>query len=183
MAAHDIEALVGRPVKYYSRMTPETRGCLIAAAIAAQGSKWTTDDGKREIGLLAAGDDGSLHANERYFRDYVVNGRSMGRGNFFIYTLPTSTLGEVAIALALRGPSLYLHDAAQPLATLVQHAGHLIEDGEAEGILALWSDAHAAVCLSIDGRSSDGKYDFLFDDPHPSPLQLANRLRFAVVPS
>jgi 3-oxoacyl-(acyl-carrier-protein) synthase len=143
-------ALIQHPVKYIGRMTDECRLCLCAAHMALRAVKWN-DAPAREIGLVAAGDAGFLQANQNYFRDYVTGGRSMGRGNLFIYTLPTSTLGEVAIALDLTGPSMHLHDDVQPLAALVHHADQIIADGEAGGMLVLWSDLHAAVCLAIDG--------------------------------
>ncbi len=102
----------------------------------------------------------------------------MGRGNLFIYTLPTSTMGEVAIALELQGPSMYLHEARQPLSTLMEQAAHLIGDGEAAAMLALWNDEHAAVCLAIDGDLDDfQRYPFLCDGTRPSPLVLSQRMR------
>jgi len=164
-------ALIQRPVKYIGRMTDECRVCLCAAHLALRAVEWND---AREIGLLAAGDAGFLQANQNYFRDYVANGRSMGRGNLFIYTLPTSTLGEVAIALNLTGPAMHLHDDTQPLAALVQHADQFIADGEADGMLVLWSDLHAAVCLAIDGA---GEQSSAIQMPKGStPKQMAHDL-------
>ena len=62
----EIPALVGRPVKYYARMTPETRCCLFAASLALKYARWETD--AREIGLLSAGSDGCLRAMGNIFR-------------------------------------------------------------------------------------------------------------------
>src|SRR5208282_291243 len=39
----EIPALVGRPVKYYARMTPETRCCLFAASLALKHARWEAD--------------------------------------------------------------------------------------------------------------------------------------------
>jgi 3-oxoacyl-(acyl-carrier-protein) synthase len=177
----DLARLIGRPVKYATRMTSETRGGLVAAALVVKAAGWSTDE--REVGLLAAGEDGSIHANERYFRDYVTSGRSMGRGNLFIYTLPTSTPGEIAIALSLRGPSIYLHDPTRPVAAIVDHALAMIRDGEADAMVALWSDAHAAVCLAIDDGDGEDALALPPDGSRLSPLDLARRLRATIVPS
>lgn len=168
-AVDEVMSLIGSPVKYYSRMTAEARSCLCAASLAMRAVNWPD----REIGLLAANESAWRIANEEYFRDYLANGRSLGRGNLFIYTLPTSTLGEVAIALKLRGPTLHIADDAQPIAGMIRHAEQMVDDGEAGGMLALWSDAQAAVCLAIEG--GDGQsWPRL---PQCSPLELANHLR------
>lgn len=143
----EVPALIGRPVKYYARMTAETRCCLCAASLAIKAAKW--DSASEEIGLLCAGSEGGLRANEEYFRDYVANGRTLGRGNLFIYTLPTSALGEVAIALSLTGPCLFIDDGIDPVASLAKHAEQMIFDGEAGGMLCLWSAGDAAVCVAV----------------------------------
>ena len=119
--AADILALVGRPVNYYPRMTTEARHCLCAASMALAATPWRAS-GNPEIGLLCGGSDGCLAANQEYFRDYVASGRSLGRGNLFIYTLPTSVLGEVAIVLSLAGPCLFIHDETRPLSALARHS-------------------------------------------------------------
>lgn len=169
-------AFVGRPVKYFPRMTTDARCALGAARLALEAARWAPS-ATCEIGLVAAGYEGCLQANQNYFRDYVTAGRSMGRGNLFIYTLPTSTLGEVAIALGLTGPSLHIHDDRSPLTGLFKHAQPLVTDGEAAGMLCLWSSPTAAVCFAIDSRTrAMDNFDQI------GPLQLAGRLR-ALVPS
>lgn len=135
--------MVGRPIKYLHRFTSEARHCVAAASLLPR----ENDDG--ETGLLAASADGTLAANVNYFRDYVDNGRSLGRGNLFLYTLPTSVLGEVAVALSLTGPCLFIHDLSDPLAKLVHQAEQMISDKEAEQMLVFWSDPSAAVCMAV----------------------------------
>jgi 3-oxoacyl-(acyl-carrier-protein) synthase len=150
----EIPALVGRPVKYYARMTPQTRCCLFAASLAMNYVGWEGD--RMEIGLVAAGSEGCLRANGEYFRDYVANGRTLGRGNLFIYTLPTSALGEVAIALSLTGPSFFIQQSVKPVKAFVRIGNRMIADGEARGMLGLWSDSEAAICFVIEeGENSN----------------------------
>jgi len=153
VSSEELTELIGRPIKYASRMTFECRACLYAAGLALKTCDWL-DGASREIGLVGAGYDGCLLADDRYFHDYVTSGRSLGRGNLFIYTLPSSTLGEVAIALGLTGPGLHIHGERDPLGTLAQQAEQFIADGETDAMLALWSDAVSAVCLAID-RAKD----------------------------
>ena len=87
--------------------------------------------------------------------------------------LPTSALGEVAIALKLRGPTLHIADDTQPIAEMIRHGEQMVGDGEADGMLALWSDTDAAVCLAIDGQEGQSWLRL----PQCSPLELANHLR------
>lgn len=182
----DVLALVGRPVNYYPRMTTEARFCLCAASMALGATPWRESGnpeigrpeiGRPEIGLVCGGFDGCLAANQEYFRDYVASGRSVGRGNLFIYTLPTSVLGEVAIVLALTGPCLFIHDETRPLPALARHARQLVADGEADAMLALWSDSSAAVCIAVEGGEIDSE---LLLKQDVSPLQLAREFQLMV---
>jgi len=169
-AAEELLAIVNRPVKYFSRMTRETKAGLCAASLVLRD---LAPDGtlRQEVGLLAAGEDGCVPANQTYFHDYVTAGRSMGRGNLFIYTLPTSTLGELAIALALTGPTMYVHADRAPLATLLHQAMQLVADGEAEAILTLWSNAEASVCMLLQ-RDVPGMASIKLPESG-SPLEIA----------
>jgi hypothetical protein len=178
-ATSDLLALVGRPVKYFTRMTGESRFCLCAASLALKGADWW-ERASGEIGLLAAGSEALLSANEEYFRDYVASGRTLGRGNLFIYTLATSALGEVAIALSLTGPSMFIQDDARPLAALVRHGEQLVADGEAGGMLALWSDSSAAVCFAIAAGARDETIISLPAGEEPNPLELCRILQARV---
>ena len=156
--AADLAALAGRPIKYLQRFTEEARHCVCAASLVLK------EDASGEIGLLAAGVDRTLAANLYYFRDYVANGRSLGRGNLFLYTLPTSVLGEVAVALTLTGPCLFIHNPADPIGQAVRQAEQMIADGEADQMLVIWSDANAAVCLSV--QTGEGSFPIeLSGDP------------------
>jgi 3-oxoacyl-(acyl-carrier-protein) synthase len=175
VASADVPALIGRPVKYYARMTVETRCGLCAASIALKSIG--LESGGKEIGLLSAGSNGCLRANEEYFRDYVANGRTLGRGNLFIYTLQTSALGEVAIALSLAGPSMFVQHAVQPVAGMIQTAGQMVSDGEAEIMLGLWSDTDAAVCFVVDGASQSGGAFLQPAEMDAAPLRLCETLR------
>jgi len=152
-------------------MSPECRACLLAAGLALDAAGWPRREGG-EIGVVAAGYEGCLKADQDYFRDYVDSGRTLGRGNLFIYTLPTSIMGEVAIALSLAGPTLHVQDDRRPLGGLVEQAERFVAEGEAAGILALWSDPHASVCLAA-GLPDSGDGPALGTIAEVSPLALA----------
>jgi hypothetical protein len=182
----DTEALqsaMAAQVKNLGRMPRETRACLFAAALASQSAPARSPE--KETGILIAGHDGCLPANRQYFLDYVECGRSLGRGNLFIYTLPTSTIGEISIALNLAGPSMYLHDDAQPLQALLQTAEQMITDGEAAGFIALWTDDLASIAFVLGpGESIPGQMlTILRSGRHLRPLQLAKMLQQMVQPA
>jgi hypothetical protein len=171
--------LIGRPVNYFSRMTTEARFCLCAAGMALKAIRWQ-ESRESEIGIASAGSDGFLAANQEYFRDYVACGRTLGRGNLFIYTLPTSVLGEVAIVLSLTGPCLFIHDDTLPLPSLARHAQRIVADGEAAGMLALWSDPRAAVCMAVDAGPGEDNIFELLSKSEATPLQLASGFQLMV---
>ena len=179
-SSEEMLAFIGRPVKYFPRMTREARSCLAAANLSLGACGWNETE-SREIGLVAAGYEGCLAADQEYFRDYVASGRTLGRGNLFIYTLPTSTMGEVAIALGLKGPTLHIHDAAHPASVLAAQARRLVDDGEAGAILALWSDRQSAVCFAIERSAEHGGLpEFDWDK---SPTEMAQALAAMVEPT
>jgi len=166
----DMPSLIGRPVRNFQRLTGEAWFCLSAASLAMKAAELE----KREIGLLFAGSKGGLLANRNYFRDYVENGRTLGRGNLFIYTLPTSVSGEVAIALALTGPCLFIQNDSRPLPSLIEHAEQMLADGEADAMLLFWSDPIAAVCLAIEKGDDARKFPIGLD---LNPLDLCQQLQ------
>jgi hypothetical protein len=90
----------------------------------------------------------------------------------FIYTLPTSAPSEVAIALSLTGPCLFVEEDAHPLPALIRHAERMVADGEADRMLAIWSDARVAVCMAVDGDEHHDPIFPLLAKSNWSPLQL-----------
>jgi hypothetical protein len=130
---------------------------------------------KQDIGIIGTNASGSLRSDIEYFMDYVRSGRTLSRGNLFIYTLPSSPLGESAIHFGFLGPLLY---AARPDASLIaildtaeemllagettmMVAGRAEEDEAIFFILAAGTENSAAVvcsvseCRSIIGSTTD----------------------------
>ena len=176
VANGDLANFLGRPIKYLSRMTRECRACLCAAGLVMKTSGWL-DTPPGDIGLVGAGYEGCLIADQKYFHDYVTSGRSLGRGSLFIYTLPSSTLGEAAIAPGLTGPGMHIQAERDPLGTLAREAAQFVADSEAKAMLTIWSDATSAVCLAIDGApSTDRALEWLHLPVESDPTTLARRL-------
>ena len=161
-AAADV---IGKSVRYFQRMPAEARYSLCAASMALKASSPTCSPS--DIGLLAGRFEGCQSADLAYYQDYLASGRTLARGNMFVYTLPTSVLGAVSVVLELKGPSFYLQGDQQPVLGLVDQAEQLLADQQAKAMLILWSDEQAAVCLAVGTGSA------WVDAPSPAPL---NRL-------
>jgi 3-oxoacyl-(acyl-carrier-protein) synthase len=181
-AADDVAALVGHPVKFFSRMTPEAQMSVCAAALALQGAPWPQEPALPEIGVLAAGYDGCLALDADYFADYVASGRKLGRASLFVYTLPTSAACAVSMALGLTGPTLHLHEDGGALPAAACHAAQMVTEGQAAGMLVLWSDPHAAICLAVGAGEQIPVPPLLQATPDPSPMRIAHDFH-AIIPS
>jgi 3-oxoacyl-[acyl-carrier-protein] synthase II len=100
---------------------------------------------KQDIGIVGTSDQGSLETDMNYFRDYVDSSRTLARGNLFIYTLPTSSLGEAAIRFGLQGPVLYISASENSLLSVMDTAAEMILLGETPVMLAGMSMGNEAV--------------------------------------
>ena len=148
------DGLFAYPVANWGRFNAAARltCCACALALRDAGVPYAAGTKMPEIGLLGTAPDGSLEANREYFRDYVDSGRTLARGNLFIYTLPSSALAEAAIHFGLQGPMTYLYSPAEPYAALLEAAAGMIAAGEAAAMLAVATDATGAVCHVLDPR-------------------------------
>src|SRR5574341_404414 len=90
------------PVKNYGRFDPVSKMSCTAVALALKDADIVYAAGrKQDIGIIGTNAEGSLRSDIEYFRDYLAGGRKLSRANLFIYTLPSSPLGEAAIHFGL----------------------------------------------------------------------------------
>jgi hypothetical protein len=144
------EEILTYPAENFGRFDLTSRKvlCVTALALHKAGWKYSRLD-KQDTGLILAGDEASLKANEDYFRDYADNGRKLGRGGLFIYTLPTSPLAETAIYCGFTGPLLYVYLGKNSAQKLVQYAGTMIADKMVKKIVAVQIDRQSARAFAI----------------------------------
>lgn len=118
-------------------------------------------DGEAQVrvGVVAFDRDGSGAANRTYFSDYVGSGRVLGRGQLFVYTLPTSVAAECAIACRLTGPLLYVAEPDGGAGGALRAAGGLLADGLADAVvmLSVTSAAATASVVTPGGRFSSSE--------------------------
>lgn len=145
------KGLVPTPYRNFGRLDPLSRATIGAVALALGDAGLTGTSGeKQETGIVGTARDGSLAADRAYFEDYLANGRTLGRGNLFIYTLPTSPLGEAAIQYGLTGPLLYAAGGVAPLRTALELAAELVAGGEAPRMLAGEAGMDEAIYFVVD---------------------------------
>lgn len=124
------------PFKNFGRLDNISKLTCYAVALALKdaGVKYSMDH-KHDIGIICTNKSGSLKSDIHYFKDYLDSGRTLSRGNLFIYTLPSSPLGEAAIHFGLQGPLLYVTAADKPLQAALDTASEMILLDESPSML------------------------------------------------
>jgi 3-oxoacyl-[acyl-carrier-protein] synthase II len=131
------KGIFSHPFKNFGRMdaVSKTTSYAVALALKDAGMEYAPER-KQDIGLVGTCAEGSLRTDREYFKDYIDGGRTLSRGNLFIYTLPSSPLGESAIHFGLQGPLLYAAHAGHSLGPLLEMAASMVADREAAMMLA-----------------------------------------------
>lgn len=147
------------PPRNFGRFSAETRLAFHAVARALADAEFVPDaagtlrvrgtGAPARIGILACDRDGSAVANHAYFADYVASGRTLGRGQLFAYTLPTSVAAECAIACRLTGPLLYLAEPDGGVAAAWRATRALIDDAQADAMVLLAVTPRAARAVVV----------------------------------
>jgi hypothetical protein len=120
---------------------------------------------KLDIGIASTNTNGCLESDIRYFKDYCDNGRKLGRGNLFIYTLPSSPLSEAAIYFGLEGALFYMAKTKKSLAGLTTMAADMISSDEVSMMFVGKAEEKSAVFLLL-ANASDFVGDTLCDIKH-----------------
>ena len=102
-----------RAIKNFGRFDNlSKRTCLSVALSLNDAGLHYSKDTTQDIAIVGFNNEGSLQSNIRYFKDYVESGRKLARGNYFAYTLSTSSLSEASIAFGLNGAVLSIMPAS-----------------------------------------------------------------------
>ncbi len=136
MSSLSRRSIFSYPFKNFGRLDAVSRMTTYAVALSLRdaGIEYAPTR-KQDIGIIGTSSEGSLASDIAYFRDYVDNGRTLSRGNLFIYTLPSSPLGETAIHFGLVGPLLYVAGEKQSLAAIMDIAADILMAPETYGML------------------------------------------------
>ena len=144
------EQILSSPIKNVGRFDAATRVCCFTGALALDDAGISySEKEKLDVGVLGTSVEGSLRANSEYFKDYVDCGRTLARGNLFIYTLPSSPLAEASIYFGLQGPLLYMMFPERRVEYLLRNAAEMIINSEASAMLAFYADESDGICFAL----------------------------------
>jgi 3-oxoacyl-[acyl-carrier-protein] synthase II len=158
---HDKMALRGRiflyPFKNFGRLDGVSVMLCHAVSLALMDACIVYGlDSSLEIGIIGAnktGKNGCLKSDIMYFRDYLDGGRRLARGALFIYTLPSSPLGEAAIHFGLKGPLLHVSVPESGLSSAVSMAADMVSFDGIPMMLACLADEQESICLVVEGEA------------------------------
>jgi 3-oxoacyl-(acyl-carrier-protein) synthase len=150
--------LFSYPVKNFGRFDRLAKmTCYgVALALSDAGIEYSATH-KRDIGIIGTSSKGSLKTDLEYFRDYIEGGRTLSRGNLFIYTLPSSPLGEASIHFGFLGPMLYVNDGAGSLDSVLDTAGDMVAAGETPIMLAGKAEEEETVFFVLSAQAGLGR--------------------------
>ena len=153
-----VKEIFSYPFKNFGRLDNISRltCCAVALALKDAGIKYSPDH-KQDIGIICTNKSGSLQSDIHYFRDYIESGRTLSRGNLFIYTLPSSPLGEASIHFGLQGPMLYVTSADKSLQTALDTASEMILLDESPAMLAGLAEEDKAVYFVLAADPDSGQ--------------------------
>lgn len=125
------------PFKNFGRLDKVSKLVCYAVALALKDAGESYDSSlKKDMGLIATNAEGPINSDIDYFRDYIESGRKLSRGNLFLYTLPSSPLGEAAIHFGLQGPVFYMSSGNASLPEVLRTASEMLMLGETQSVLA-----------------------------------------------
>ena len=150
------ESVLSYPVKgfgKYDRASQMT--CCVAALAFYDAGMSYSEDRKQDIGILGTNSDGCLQSNLDFFNDFVKNGRTLGRANLFVYTLPSIPVAEAAIYFKCQGPLLYVGYSRDAIPSLLRQSDRMILRGETTAMVAVRAGEEEAQCFILRRRDDD----------------------------
>lgn len=144
------------PFKNIGRLDSISRMTAYAVALALKDAEMEYASArKQEIGIIGTSSGGSLTSDVEYFKDYIQGGRTLSRANLFIYTLPSSPLGEAAIHFGFMGPLLYTASQGNSLTTVMDMSAEILATQEATLMLAGQAEDGEALYFVIGPNQSE----------------------------
>ena len=148
-------AILADPIKNFGRFDHESKKVCLVIGLALHDAGISRGRVANDIGIVASNRDGALCANCDYFKNYVEFGKTLGRGNLFIYTLPTSPLAEAAICYKLNGPLLYTSRDNNCFSLALEQADSIVKGNEACAMLAVVGNQSELACFVVE-KTQDG---------------------------
>jgi 3-oxoacyl-(acyl-carrier-protein) synthase len=140
--SRSFEALFQSSDATFRRLDRASRALVLAAESAGL-PQVLPDSARDATAIVVETQHGSLEIDLRFARGLD---RAAIEGAIFPYTLPSASLGEVALRHRLRGPALCLSIGPEEEGQALDEARRLLEEGEARFALACCVDALGAPC-------------------------------------
>ncbi len=144
-------AVFGRPDETFRRLDRISRALVLAGESAgiSQAIAAAVGVAPAEVALVFETSLGSLDSDLK-FADSMAAG--MCDGPVFAYTLPSTSLGELALRHGLRGPTICLATVPEQRGTALREAELLLATGEARVVVAGLVDVLATPRPSVDAE-------------------------------
>ena len=110
-----------------------------------------------KVGMVSLSCEGALKANLEYFKDYVQSGRKSARGNFFIRTLPTSPLAQVAMNFGFKGPIFHISMPDPRMGRLIERGEALAKRTEGLNLLCCVGGEKGVISFFLKPGNSSGR--------------------------
>lgn len=114
--------IFAKPFKNFGRLDNMSKAVCTAVSFTLKGNNLYPIEKKQPISLYFNNKKGSTDSDKAYFEDFVEFGELSGRANLFLYTLPTSPLGEASVHFGLTGEIAYFAVKENPLQCLMEVA-------------------------------------------------------------
>lgn len=150
--------IFSHPFKNFGRMDTISRVTACAAALALKDAGVeASQENKTDTAIIGTSSEGSLRSDLDYFQDYVQGGRTLSRANLFIYTLPSSPLGEAAIHLGCTGPLLFVSEQKSVFPKMIDMAEEMLLYGEADAVLVGRAEQDAGMYMVLKKSDRAGE--------------------------
>ena len=142
-----------RELNNFRRVSNTARLYLLLTGLAAFDAGKQDSDFPDNTGIIC-NSESVLAENEKYYKDYLDSGKIGGRGNLFVYTLPTSALGEAAISFGIRGPLYNVTFNENSPADFLEHIQFLFDSEQIDTVFAIFSDNEINYSLFFEKNES-----------------------------
>ena len=154
--------------KNYGRLDVTSKSvCNAIASLLKQVDLYPLEK-KLDIPVFFSSEEGSFFSDIDYYSDYVKFNETAGRANKFLYTLPTSPLGEASVHFGLTGSLVYVCDSENSISKAFNMANDFfnINPDTAEyaivGFASSYNNKQADALFFLIGKSNNDR-DILFD--------------------
>ena len=175
--------------KNYGRLDATSKSvCNAIAALLKQVDLYPLEK-KLDIPVFFSSEEGSFFSDIDYYSDYVKFNETAGRANKFLYTLPTSPLGEASVHFGLIGSLVYVCDSGNSISKAFNMADNFFNINASAskfaivGFAASYNNKQADALFFLISNSNNDR-DILFDmNKIDSFLNLKKRIigDFAIV--